>query len=283
MNNAAFRFAVLRYFHDPGTQEFLNIGVVIYAKEKRYLKALINKRYGRVSRTFNGIERSHYSRMINAIDGQISRMGVLLSKPTMFDDYPDTLEILLEKILPVDDSSLQFGGFGGGLVDNLDSELSRLFYRLVEKYEGRDDESETRRDEQVWHDYAKLFSDYQIVDRLQPKTLGTAHYRYSFSHVYKNDKWHPIEPISFDLLDASYILEKANKWIGRAAMLADSEEVGTLYLLLGAPQKRPHLFKAYENAALNLETKIHMPVKVVKEENSTTFAKEFFEYIESHR
>jgi hypothetical protein len=200
----------------------------------------------------------------------------------MFDDYPDTLEALLKKVLPPDDSSLKFGGFGGGLVDDLDSELARLFYRLVEKYEGREEATDIRRDDQVWHEYAGLFSDYQIVEHLQPKVLGTSHYAYTFAHAYQNDKWHPIEPISFDLLDESYILEKANKWIGRAAMLADSEEVGKLYFLLGAPRRRPDLIKAYENAAFNLETKIRLPIQVVKEEDSAEFAREFSEFIKAH-
>lgn len=283
MSHAAFQFAILRYYHDPVTQEFLNIGVVLYSKERRYLKAIINKRYGRVSRTFNGIERNHYTRMVSAIDNQIGRLASQLLKPTLFDEYPDALEMLLGNVLPTDDSSLRFGGFGGGVVADFDSELDRLFYRLVEKYEGRDDEPETRRDEQVWHDYATLFSEYQIVEHLQPKTLGTSHYAYTFTHAYKNDRWHPVEAISFDLSDASYILEKANKWIGRTVMLGDSEEVGTLYFLLGAPRKRPELLEAYENAALNLETKIRIPVKVIKEEDSADFAREFSALIQSHQ
>lgn len=281
MSQGTFHFSVLRYYHDPVTQEFLNIGVVLYSKEKRYLKSLINKRYGRISRTFNSIERSNYIRMVNAIDTQITHLSQQLSERTFFDDYPTSIEDLLRDVLPLDDSSLRFGGFGGGVTDNFENELSRLFSRLVEKYEGRDEDNPPRRDEQVWYDYAKLFST-QILSQLQSKTLGTVHYKYSFARTYKNDKWHPVEPVSFDLLDKSYINEKANKWIGRAAMLEDSDEVGTLYLLLGAPQKRPELFDAYENAALNLEKKIRLNVKVIKEEDSADFARTFSEFVKSH-
>jgi len=152
---------------------------------------------------------------------------------------------------------------------------------LVEKYEGRNAQ-ENRRDDQVWHDYAKLFANYKIVDYLETKELGTTQYSYTFAHAYKNEKWHPVEPVSLDMANASYILEKANKWIGRVAMLADSKEIGTLYLLLGAP-KRPDLLLAYDNAAHNLETKSSLPVKVIREENSQAFAQEFAAFIASHQ
>ncbi len=280
MRNIPFEFAVLRYLHDPVTQEFLNIGVVLYSKEERYLKALINKRYGRVSKTFNIIKRNEYLRMITSVNRSLDRLSIGLQKEKLFDDYPNEIEGLLKRVLPPDDSSLRFGGFGGGMVNDLDKELDRLYYRLVEIYEDRK-RTESRRDDQVWHDYAKLFSDFQIVERLESKTIETQNYEYHFQRAFKNDRWHPVEPISLDLADASYIREKAAKWIGRAALLADSDELGTLFLLLGAPS-RPELQEAYEAAAFNLETKIKQPVKVVREEESEKFSEEFANYILSH-
>ena len=283
MSNLIFNFAVLRYYHDPVTSEFLNIGVVIYSKEHRYLNAIINRRYGRLSKAFDGINRSHYYRMIDTIRLQITNLRLQFAKPTLLDDeYPDDIELLLQKVLPPDDSSLRFGGFGNGLVHDLDLELARLFSRLVEKYEGRDDQSATRRDEQVWQDYAELFSDYQITHHLYPKEIGTSDYSYNFSYTYKNDLWHPIEPISFDLMDESYIKEKANKWIGRSIMLADSNEIGTLYFLLGEPRSRPELLKAYESAANSLEEKIPIPVRIIKEREINAFVKEFADFIKIH-
>lgn len=281
MSMFSFQFAVLRYFHDPVTQEFLNIGIVVYSKEKRYLETIINKRYGRVSKTFDGIDRNHYGRMVNSIENSINQFGSRLGKISLFDDYPDSIEILLASIVSTDDSSIRFGGFGGGVINDLDNELNRLYSRLVEKYEGRA-VTESRRDDQVWHEYAKLFSDFQIIEYLQPKALGTENYQYQFSHSFKNDVWHPMEPVSFDLADQGYILEKANKWIGRAMLLADSEELGTLYLLLGAPS-RPDLTDAYKTAARNLESKIKgLDVQVVLEENSKEFTREFAEFVKSH-
>lgn len=280
MTSTTFQFAVLRYYHDPVTQEFLNVGVVLYSKEARFVSALLNKRYGRASKAFDGITREHYVRMIASVENQLNKLSVQFKKPGLFDDYPESIEALLQRVLPPDDSSLKFGGYGGGVVENLDSELQRLYSRLVEKYEGKNS-AESRRDDDVWHDYIKLFSNYQIIEHLETKELGTSQYTYTFAHAYKNDKWHPVEPVSFDMVDSNYILEKANKWIGRAAMLADSNEIGKMYFLLGKP-RRPELLQAYENAAVNLATKISIPVEVVREEDSEEFVRSFAKLIELH-
>ena len=46
----SYSFSILRYVHDPITEEFINIGVVVYSKEQRYLNALCDPHYGRISR-----------------------------------------------------------------------------------------------------------------------------------------------------------------------------------------------------------------------------------------
>jgi hypothetical protein len=37
---AAYSFSVLRYVHDPVTQEFVNIGVAVFSPEARYFRAI---------------------------------------------------------------------------------------------------------------------------------------------------------------------------------------------------------------------------------------------------
>ena len=44
--------------------------------------------------------------------------------------------------------------------------------------------------------------------------------------------------MSFDLVHARSILEKANTWIGRSIALEDSEDIGKLYMLVGSPRQQ---------------------------------------------
>lgn len=130
-----FQFAVLRYIHDPITEEFLNIGLVVYSKDSRYLQGRVNKCHQRVSQTFRGVRRVHYSRMTGAIERSIAQLCRRLSQPRLFDNYPERIEPLLAQILPPDSSSLVFGGFGGGLAEDLGAEIEQLYYRLIGRYD----------------------------------------------------------------------------------------------------------------------------------------------------
>jgi hypothetical protein len=47
-----FTYTVLRYVHDIATGEFVNMGVALYAPEAKYVSAICNPRYGRLSKLF---------------------------------------------------------------------------------------------------------------------------------------------------------------------------------------------------------------------------------------
>jgi len=45
-----------------------------------------------------------------------------------------------------------------------------------------------------------------------------------FQHAWKNHEWHCIEPVSFDLLEADSIKDKAHRWLGQISSVQDSAE-----------------------------------------------------------
>ena len=134
MSEYLYQFAVLRYVHDPVTEEFLNIGIVVYSPEARYLKALINHNYGRLSDAFQKVNGTFYRKLTQSLENRLNYMHEKLSQGQLFDQPLDRLEILLGQILPPDDSSLRFSGFGGGISADLDGVLAALYQRLVTHY-----------------------------------------------------------------------------------------------------------------------------------------------------
>src|SRR3712207_6101453 len=138
MNECIFQFAVLRYIHDPATEEFLNVGVVVYSKEARYLRALVSMKYSRLSNAFQEINGDHYRRIVNYIERSLAHRHHQFQQLELFNDLPLKLETILHQVLPPDDSSLIFGGYGGGIAVDLDAELNRLYKRLVEQYLEKD-------------------------------------------------------------------------------------------------------------------------------------------------
>lgn len=280
MSEYSFQFAVLRYVHDPVTAEFINVGVVLYSKEARVLQAKISKRYGRLSDVFVNVNGEHYRRLVNFIEGKLNRFNTKFGQRDLFVDLPDKIEILLGQVLPPDDSSMAFSGIGGGLSSDLEESLLRLFERMVERYVKRDI-AERRSNQQVWQVFSRQFDQYDIMAHLSPVTIETPTYKYTFEHAWKNERWHPVEPVSFDLVKKGSILEKANNWIGRASTLRASGKIDRLHLLVGAPS-RPELQEAYQNATTNLIENIGPELDLVEEEDAPAFSARFARLISRH-
>jgi hypothetical protein len=139
------------------------------------------------------------------------------------------------KVLPRDDSSLQFSPAGVGLSSDLENTLGELFERYVEQY-SRVGESDRRTDEEVWKVYREPLERRDIASKLLPKKIIAPNYEYEFQHSWKNQSWHVCEPVSFDLVEAPSILDKANRWVGRAISLSESKEDFKIHVLLGEPQ-----------------------------------------------
>jgi hypothetical protein len=92
--------------------------------------------------------------------------------------------------------------------------------------------------------------------------------------------WHAYEPISFDLAETDSIKDKANRWLGRVTILADSKERFTLHLLLGSP-KESNLQKAYVQAK-NILNKIPGKPEIIEEDGAEHFADALKKEIDEH-
>jgi hypothetical protein len=88
------------------------------------------------------------------------------------------------------------------------------------------------------------------------------------------------EPVSFDLVEPTSIVEKANRWLGRGVALHDSTEEFKIYFLLGEP-KQPAALQAFEHARRLLE-KIPSQKKLIREEELEAFAESLAEDVASH-
>ena len=153
---------------------------------------------------------------------------------------------LESKGLPGDDSALQWSQTGTGLTAN----PARTFERLYERYVARYDSSpiEHRSDEDVWRPVRDKLMERGIKVPFEPRTVVGAQDRIVFERAWKNGRWHACEPVSLDMTDAEAIMDKARRWRGHLAAVADgaSERID-LHFLLGRPQNGS-LMSAYETA-----------------------------------
>lgn len=275
-----YSFSILRYIHDIISGEFINVGVVLYSPKANFLSAICTSKYGRLSKTFSNINGDHFRNVTRFVQSKLEEQGEKLVSEFQFTELPIKATDIVAKVLPKDDSSLQFSPDGFGVTDDLQLTLEKIFNRYVEKYYEKS-ERPSRSDEDVWKIYKKSLEEKRVLANLKPHQIIGNNYEYEFKYCWKNGNWQAQEPISFDLLEATSITDKANNWLGRITSLVDGGEKFKLNILIGAPTDGK--LKTAFARAQNILHKIPCDHDFIKEDEANDFAERLKTEIESHK
>jgi hypothetical protein len=274
-----YTFTVLRYIHDVLSGEFVNIGVVLYSPKAKFLDARFSLHYGRLSKMFSDVNGEHFRKNVRFIQERLQEEGDRLLHQLELEEKSANVRELSARVLPIDDTSLQFSPEGYGVTENPQKILEQLYTRFVEKYHEKS-ERHSRTDYDVWKIFKKSLEKRSIISNLKPHKIIGKNYEYEFKYCWKNESWHAQQPISFDLLDADDIVEKANSWVGRITSLGDSEEKFKLNVLLGAPQDTK--YKTAFGRAQNILNKMPCDHEFIREEEAEEFAEHLRKEIEAY-
>ncbi len=281
-----YTFSVLRYRHDMVSGEFVNVGIVVYASLADFFEIKCLRSLGRVSRFFGSANSVHLKRVLPHItetlrdewemvgDGENRREGQADDFDADLDSWQVRTErkvfrMLLNAVLPQDDSALQFSPPLGGVTADPQGALEALYERYVERY-ARSHYVASRSDGEVKQTFHNALSKRCLLHRVRPKKITSANYEHEFPYSWRNGILNASEAVSFDLVEPSSILEKANRWLGRAISLSESTEEFKLYLLLGEPgsEKLQQTFAKAEN----ILSKIPCRYDLIHEKDADSFA-----------
>lgn len=247
---SAYEYAILRYIHDPVVGEFANFGVVVFSKDRHQLLSKISPRVSRIGRFFGEISSEQFRFLAEFIQERVEYLGERHFDALGLERNPETLGEFLGKLVPKDDSSIQFSDISMGLSENLERTLEEIFdrYVILSTERGR-----SRKDEQeIWSAFRKKL-DHEVIYLLDKKKIESENAEYEFQHAWKNQRWHLIEPVSFDLADAQYVQRKAFNWLGVAeGVLKGKSEECRLEMVVGVPTEK-RLFKAFDRALKTLD------------------------------
>ena len=274
-----YSFSVLRYIHDSVTQEFVNIGVAVYSPQAGFLRAICTTHCGRITQAFTKIDGNRFRQLTRYIQDQVNSLVEGLGGELPFEPGR-TIEQLLARVLPPDDSSIQFSSPAGvGLTHDLEVTLTELFDRYVERYAARTG-SARRDDEDVWRVFREPLEKRHLTPYLVAKRIVASDFDYEFQHTWKNEIWHAYEPVSFDMVDSACILDNANRWVGRATSLNDSGDRFKIHMLLGEPQDE-RLWGTFVKAQ-NILNRMPGLKAFVHEGEAEAFAEELEREVQSH-
>lgn len=229
----SYTFTVLRYIHDVATGEFVNVGVVLFCREERFLGAKTRTTYSRLTRLFPDADGESFKRTMAHIERAVWKASNGLT-----DLFPASGRSAIDfarSVLPHDDGSLQWSPEGGGRTKDLANELQFLFDRFVLRYE-KPSALDSRTDEDVWKSFSRALESRKILSYLRDKEISSDVERITFKHAWKNNIWHCLEPVSFDLIEGESIHAKALRWVGQMTALSGASERFKLYMLIGEPK-----------------------------------------------
>ncbi|MGO4880570.1 MAG: hypothetical protein ACLP59_07085 [Bryobacteraceae bacterium] len=210
----------------------------------------------------------------------MTALGYKLRQHTLpFAELGTTIEALLKAVLPPDDSAIQFSPAGYGVTADLDTTLSEMYERYVEQYAGEQDVP-SRSDDEVWRVFRTALEQHRVLSKLEPKKITAPDYDYQFRAAWQNKIWHVYEAVSFDLVEPTSLLEKANRWVGRSASLIESQEPFRLHILIGIPQDA-RLQTTFKKAR-NILRKMAGDPEFVMEDEAESFAADLAHEIGIH-
>jgi hypothetical protein len=273
----SYSYVTLRYFHDAMTGEFLNVGLLLFAPAEKLLRVKTRRTMSRVREVFPDLDRPAFTGAMRSVEHSVARLTRELFDAPLFSKDLD-VESIARRVLPSDDSSLQWSSRGTGITSNIDQTFDRLFSRLVTRYDARDDHRKS--DDEVWRPVRQMLEQRHLAAKLQEKTIVGDVDQISFKHAWKNGQWHVIEPISLDLADAEGIKQKARRWRGHLSAVAEGSEPFRPLFVVGAPADED-LKPAYDNAVAILRTSPFQP-EVFEEDEIENLVDKIEEEVREH-
>ena len=239
-----YQYSIVKYVHNAASGECVNVGLVMLAPDERAFLVQFNQRYSRISKFFQGsFDGQHYRSMVRYLDSEFKRLAAdLQAETTCFEavrSTPNDLESILRLVLPEDSTTFQWGPIYGGIVGQVSDRFSALYNEFIVRHENQT-VREYREEYQIWSDFEKRLKARELLEAVQPQTIETNNYHYNFRGSFTNGELNVLEPISFDLIDPTSIVEKANTWVGRLSTLQRGQEF-VFNGILAAPNVKSRL------------------------------------------
>ena len=129
-----YSYTVLRYVHDVVSGESLNAGVVMHAPASGFLKVRTRTTAGRLKHAFPDLDPAVFADAMQAVERGVGALVQQAGPSGLRDPRTDARAHAL-KVVPDDDSALQWSPAGAGLTVDPARTFERLYERYVSRYD----------------------------------------------------------------------------------------------------------------------------------------------------
>ena len=255
-----YQFALIRYLNNETSGEFVNVGLLMWSPSTRRLVARVSTRYSRMAQFFLNFDGLTYREVLSELRSRIASLADALQKGEQLafgegapQPLPRDFQGILERVLRTDATALRWSPIMGGVVPDPEVRADELFEELIRRHEAPA-HHRGRTEEQIWSDVDRTLEESGLGDEIERHVrVSGSRYEYTFHAGWMNGKRQVMQPISFDLMDADTIVEKANTWSGRLYNLSKGNPKAFEFTAVVAPPSRTDLRKGYSRALGILE------------------------------
>ena len=252
MNRTACQYAIVRFAPFVETGEFANVGILMMAPQARFFGfRLETRRFGRITRFFEELDRKHYREALRRLDAELERVHEML-KANGFDRRRKTVDVdlaqrMFAEIIRPRESTIRFSEARVALAADPAEKLQELFGFYVE----RNFVTKEYRENLLEKSVRNWLFQAQVGDRFSPNVVGddAFHLKFPFVELAEEEPVKIIKPLYLGQPEPRGILEKGAIWAFRVQQLKRRGTLPDRVLFAVAGPERPK--KTRQNAFLD--------------------------------
>lgn len=268
MNKQICKYSIIRFQPYPETEEFANIGIVLYATASKRLefRLLDSKQHTRTTHFFDPVCKDVFVQTNKIIRAEIDRIKKLLDETAGVDvDLYGELIRCREDIIRFSDSRVLFSIDPVATVD-----------KLFEHYIHRNFIHEPGHEEKMKRQVRDLLDHCNLGKKYREGTIGEPDkYEVRFPFVCKNNKQTVIKPIHFMQEKPSLLIDHGLSWLAKVQQLEKYHFIRADEILFAydAPdESQGNIFAAFNEIKEQIENEGVVMADIKNDEDIVKFA-----------
>jgi hypothetical protein len=231
-----YEYKLLSYIHDTLRQECVNVGIIFYAEDVRYIEFGFRSDLKSMKAIFQDFKPDNLKRHLSNLRAIVDDFAAQYAKGLPFQR---DIEEFLNDLVPNSAGSLVWGRKGSGISENLNDDFQRVFEKFVEQPVDKKAQRPSRPDEAVLRTFKAELKKRDMFELFQPKTIELAPgLSTELEYTYKNGSLHCLQPVSLDVGTEAGMRDKVLRIKGlyNSILESHSQERFRFYFLVGKPQ-----------------------------------------------
>jgi hypothetical protein len=253
MTHAA-RYSIIRFLPYAETEEFANVGVVMFAPTARYFDFRLSNKWRRLGAFFNTLDRRVFAEGVRAFNDELVRTRDMVNKQVGGGGLGQySAQRLFDDLVQPREALFRFSAVRAVMTETPEEKLAALFDHYVE----HDFATHEYHEALIERAVRGVLRREGLGERYRRAKLGTGALQFSVPFAELDDAGHAhrvIKPMHLAYDDPVRILDHGNQWLGRLRHLERVRELPkALLLAVTEPPENTDRHAAFDEVRRDLE------------------------------